>query len=398
MVVMLAFGVIGVGVVVLGGLAIASMTGTTSSAGDDRSRRASMFNGTGPMVAFGGVVLLLVLFGSAAVTLIGVGGGEDANSESSRPAPASAATPTTRRPSSTTTTTATPARAVALDPIEGPDVRMVALARDAFNGETPVVDQLARRSVFRITASNFESNATGLVEQCTLNSCTNAFPVVFDEDGIARIQYLVRDTITAADGTVSSCRADQPPCVLRLRTETDTAFLTTVFGDQAPAPRRVTVISTERGLVDKAPVTVAVERFTPGAKVHATLCAAPDTAGTKRCGPPGPVAPFTIGADGKGSTTLVIRAGHVGSDRATCGPDTPCGIVVREEASVLPAPVVAITFAAGAGARYESTRLAIGGALGATLLALAALLVRRTDWRKPTEADTPDLDDAGFDA
>ena len=28
------------------------------------------------------------------------------------------------------------------------------------------------------------------------------------------------------------------------------------------------------------------------------------------------------------------------------------------------------------------------------LLAIALLLVRRTDWRKPTEADTPELDRA----
>ena len=28
------------------------------------------------------------------------------------------------------------------------------------------------------------------------------------------------------------------------------------------------------------------------------------------------------------------------------------------------------------------------------LLAVALLLIRRTDWRKPTEADTPDLDRA----
>jgi len=34
--------------------------------------------------------------------------------------------------------------------------------------------------------------------------------------------------------------------------------------------------------------------------------------------------------------------------------------------------------------------------LAALLLALAALLVRTTDWRKPTEADAPELDAAAL--
>lgn len=347
------------------------------------------------MVAFGGVAVVIVLLGAAAMTLVGIGGGDDANPES----PAAAPTKRTSSTTGSTTTAASTATTGAVRPLDpaliaDPEVALDALDREAFTTESAIVDRLANRSVLRITARRFTTNATGVIEQCTLNSCANAFPVLFDEAGTARLQYLVRDTIVGADGAVSTCRADEPPCVVRLRTELDTAFLTTVFGDDAPAPRRVTVVSSTRELVDETTVTVTARGFIPGRRVHATLCAAPDTAGTKRCGAPGPVAPFTIGADGTGSTSIVIRGRHVGSDRADCGREAPCGIVVKEEISAVPAPVVLIRFSNGRSARYEATRLAIGLALGGLLLALAFLLIRRTDWRKPTEADTPELDDA----
>ncbi|MDQ1449066.1 MAG: hypothetical protein QOC79_2037 [Actinomycetota bacterium] len=271
---------------------------------------------------------------------------------------------------------------------------MEAIDRNAFGAGSLVVDKLARRSVLRISASGFESSAYGQVEQCTRDVCGNPFPVVFDEVGAARIQYLVRDTIAIVGGAVSTCRANEAPCVVRLRTETDTAFLTTVFGDVASTSRSVTVIPGARALVGDAAVTVVAHGFTPGARVYATMCAAPDTAGTERCGAPSPVAPFTIGADGTGRTVLVIGGGRVGSERAECGRDTPCGIVVLEDASVVPAPVAPVTFAAGPSARYESGRLVMGVTVGAVLLGLALFLTRRTDWRKPTEADTPELDRA----
>ena len=368
----------------------------TASTRRDHPRRSAVLGGIGPLVAFGGVALVIVLLGVAAMTLIGIGGGEDVNAESRHAAPTD---PTSSTTGSTTTTASSTAAPVVVRPldqvqIEGPEVSLDALDRKAFARESVVVDRLARRSVLRITARSFAPNATGLIEQCTLNSCANAFPVLFDEVGMARLQYLVRDNIVAADGAVSTCRADEPPCVVRLRTELDTAFLTTIFRDTAPAPRRVTVVSTARALVDETTVTVMARGFTPGRRVHATLCAAPDTAGTKRCGAPGPVAPFTIGADGTGSTSIVIRGRHVGTDRTACGRDVPCGIVVKEEISAVPAPVVLVRFSDGPSARYEATRLAIGLALGGLLLAIAFLLVRRTDWRKPTEADTPELDDA----
>jgi len=53
---------------------------------------------------------------------------------------------------------------------------------------------------------------------------------------------------------------------------------------------------------------------------------------------------------------------------------------------------VEIAFATGPGAGYDATRTLAGLAAAIALIALATFWVRRTDWRKPSEADTPDLD------
>jgi hypothetical protein len=104
--------------------------------------------------------------------------------------------------------------------------------------------------------------------------------------------------------------------------------------------------------------------------------------------------PFTIGSDGTGHTAFVVREGEVGSDGVRCGRGTRCGIVVQGATAPASSPVVPISFAAGIGAHYSAARVLIGLVVASALLALALLLIRRTDWRKPTEADTPDLDAA----
>jgi hypothetical protein len=158
----------------------------------------------------------------------------------------------------------------------------------------------------------------------------------------------------------------------------------------------VTVSPRAADLVDGTRVQVTAAGFTPGERVQAKLCAAPETHGSERCGAPGPVVAFAIDSLGNGHTTFVVREGRVGSHRVSCGRDAQCGIVVAHQDSSLPAPVVPISFAGGPSARYDLTRslAGLGGAF--VLLALAFFLVRRTDWRKPSEADTPDLDHASF--
>jgi hypothetical protein len=93
---------------------------------------------------------------------------------------------------------------------------------------------------------------------------------------------------------------------------------------------------------------------------------------------------------------LVIRGGRIGSAGASCGRGATCGIVVSDGSSSVPAPVVPIALSAGTAASYDPVRWLSGMAVALALLALAFLLARTTDWRKPSEADTPDLDRAAF--
>ena len=125
------------------------------------------------------------------------------------------------------------------------------------------------------------------------------------------------------------------------------------------------------------------------------LCFAPDAVGA-RCGAPGPVVPLFVGADGSGATKLVIEPGPVGSDRAPCSRGDDCGISVASDDVFARAPVVPITFAAPPGADYDSTRLALGLGLAAVLVAIATVVIRRTDWSAVGEAAAPEIDDAEY--
>jgi hypothetical protein len=67
---------------------------------------------------------------------------------------------------------------------------------------------------------------------------------------------------------------------------------------------------------------------------------------------------------------------------------------VASARSAVPGVVSPIRFAAGASVRYDAQKVVSGVLLAALLLLVAWLLARTTDWRKPTEADTPELDRA----
>jgi len=279
----------------------------------------------------------------------------------------------------------------AADELVTREVAVRAEPSEGFGPPPPVVDRLPARTVLRITATGFEPNAAGVIEQCAASGCTNPFPVSFDATGTARLQYLVSSEPLARADSSWSCRAES--CVVRLDSAGRTAYLTTVFGRAALPARRVQVDGHDRGLVDGAAVLVTVTGFRPGERVQAMLCAAPATYGTTRCGLPGPVAPFTIDADGTGRTSMVIGRGHVGSEGAQCGRETMCAVVVtRAGRGFAPGAVLPFSFRSGPGARYDGARVVAGLLLVALLVALAAVLVRVTDWRKPTEADAPELD------
>jgi hypothetical protein len=266
--------------------------------------------------------------------------------------------------------------------------------RDDFAPFPSVVDRLPRRAVLLVTVTGFGPGATGLIEQCTATGCGNPFPVTFGDDGAARLQYLVGDQVQTGTAVAASCHPDDPPCIVRVSSGGTAAFLTTVFGGPArPAPT-VTIDAPDGEFVDGRAVRVVVAGFVPGEHLRATLCAAPASYGTRRCGAPSAVAPITVDANGRGRTALVIGRGRVGTDGVSCGRETKCGVAVARAGSSVPGPVVVVTFAAGPSATYDSARLLWGLLIAALLLLLACVLVRATDWRKPTEADTPELDRA----
>jgi hypothetical protein len=342
------------------------------------------------MRARGALSLLALGFGALFVVIAGAlvfgvrgGAGSDVTDDT---AADTTTTEGTRRTSGSTVVAP-----VVRGSLEGPAI--VVSAAVPYGTPAPVVDRLSSRSVIDITASGFAPSATGIVQQCGTGGCANAFPVIFDAKGEARFQYLVREDFARAWNSLSTCRAEATPCVVKVTASEQTAHFTTVFRDAAPPARRVTLTPGSGGLVDGAPVRITATGFAPGEWVQAMLCAAPDTFGSTRCGAPGPVAQFTIRSDGTGVTTLVLREGRVGSGGARCGRGAqPCAVVVVDVRGTVPGAIRAFSFATGPGANYDGDRLAIGLVVALVLLALAAFLVRTTDWRKPSEADTPELD------
>ena len=168
----------------------------------------------------------------------------------------------------------------------------------------------------------------------------------------------------------------------------------TIFIDAAPEPGTIRVKS-EGALVVGDTVVVALSGFPSEASLLVTVCAAPATSGS-RCGAPGPEVPVTIGSDGGAEVEVVLDVDEVGSDGVACGRRSACRLVVSSEEVGVRANPVTIPFADGPGADYEASSVVIGVALAAGFLALAAWLVRSTNWDPPREADSSAIDEAEF--
>jgi hypothetical protein len=281
-------------------------------------------------------------------------------------------------------------------PSDGPEVFIAAALPGAYGSPLQTVDRLDERSVLRMTVVGFEPESTGVIEQCSVGGCSNPFPVAFDIDGRARFQYLVRDDFARTFETASSCRVGQPACVVHIRSGDRQAFLNTVFRDPAPRSPAIRIEPNRFDLVDGARLRISVTGFAPGSRLQAMFCVAPHTYRRAGCGAPGPVSSFTIGADGVGRTTLPVREGRVGSGGASCGGSSQCTVVVKHAGTAVPEAFTSVEFSEGPSAQYDVTRSLAGLSIAAILLGLAFLLMRGTDWRKPTEADTPDLDRVTF--
>ncbi|MET0895995.1 MAG: neocarzinostatin apoprotein domain-containing protein [Acidimicrobiia bacterium] len=277
------------------------------------------------------------------------------------------------------------------------EVVVLAPTDDEFS-DVVTVDAIDARVVLRVYAVGFEALVRGEIEQCvsTTNGvarCGNRFPVQFDENGNARFQYLVGDHYLDPGGRRPTCEPGVTSCVLRLTDGATTATVHLVFGDTA-VRTRVTVTPRPDHLEPGQSVVVALTGFVPGERVRVTTCAAPATSGTRACGAPAPVAHVQVGADGTASTRLVVDDTRVGSTYRRCVRGGRCAIVVQGTATPATVPPIEVSFAAGAGASYDREQVALGFAAAFLLLVVAVFLIRRTDWRKPSEAETPEMDAA----
>jgi hypothetical protein len=282
----------------------------------------------------------------------------------------------------------------------GPEVTVEVDDDDAFPKSYDVADQLAAGTVLRVRVAGFDPYAAALVEQCALHvspQCGNAIPVQFDANGVARFQYLVTDDFAGGRPVPGGCRADAAPCTIVVRTIDGgrRGEIQTVFVDAIAPPGRIDVTPSHGLSLDGETVTVEVHGYPPGVTVTAILCAAPSATGP-RCGAPGSTAELVVGSDGSGRTELLVEPGRVGTVRASCSRGDDCGISVASDEVFARAPVVPISFAAPPGADYDPTRLALGLALAALLVAISAWLILRTDWSAVGEAAAPTIDDAEY--
>ena len=368
------------------GLAGAGLLGAGLLSAENRQRRGGALAAlSAPVVLVGGVVLILVLFGGVA----GLRGGDEPDTESSRPSGPSAP-PTTQAVTATTLPTAR-LQNVATD---YPVIFLRAIEEsDGFPLYLPV-GGLPADGIVRVQVSGFGWVERGLVEQCVTElghhtACGPSLTVQFDEDGRADFLFVVR-----GDLAPGGCRAGQPTCLLRVRTDDRFAATQTVLVDPV-VPGQVTV-SPARGLDEGQTVEVAVTGFPAGHRATAVLCAPVVVYDVQRCSPA--LSTFAVDASGSGRTTVTVSPGRVGTDRVLCGPRNDCGVVVLADPGYAAAGPGIVSFSAGLGVAYSAGRVLTGIAIGLVLVGLAVALALRTDWTKPTEAATPEMDRADLRA
>ncbi len=229
----------------------------------------------------------------------------------------------------------------------------------------PVLDELADGDVLRITVDGGQSGAHGQIRQCERTvdgfaSCTNPFPVLFDDEGVAIFQYQL----------VDSGRCSPTATCVVVVTDDDrerTAYAYLVFG--APAQPAPTVSLAPSGPYDpSARVDVTVSGLAPGATAVVSFCAL-------RC-----YERIMVTADDVGLATASVVIG---------GRCSECGIrVVSGQYDTS----IDVTFTPLPSPSRSPGRVVIGLLLAATLLAIAWRTIATHDWRPPSEAATPEFD------
>ena len=366
--------------VVLVAAAAAGLLGVGILSNDRRAERTGLLALlSAPVVLVFGVVVLGVL-------VVGIGGGDTHDDDGGPP---------TTAPASTRASDLPLAR-VETGRLDIPRVKIRPDHDDRFS-PYQLVSGLAPGAVVRVQAEGFHFNDHGHVQQCVVElghqtACAESFPVQF-EDGRADFQFSVRGDIAPG-----GCRAGEATCLVRLTGDSNGArgSVHTVVGDRL-VPGEVRV-DPSRDLADGEALDVSVTGFPPGATGTAVLCAPPEAYDARRCSSASPASTFVVDGRGTGRTTLVVAAGRLGADRALCGPRRPCAVTVLVGPGFVAAPASQVSFTAGPGVDYDAGRLLTGMAIAALLVAAALVVAWRTDWTKPTEAATPELDDADLQA
>lgn len=260
------------------------------------------------------------------------------------------------------------------------------------------VSGLAANAVVRVQADGFGWHDRGSVQQCVVEldrrtACGVESPVQFDGDGRADFQFAIHDDIAPG-----RCRVGQPTCLLRLtggspdrHVSVQTVLLDVVTSSQVR-------VEPSAPLADGQTVDVIVSDFPPHSTATAVLCAPPEVYDARRCGPAASGSTFVTDAAGGGRTTMRVAAGRLGSDGVVCGPRRECGIVVVVGGGYIAAPPTAVRLSVGPGPSYDGGRVVAGVLVAIALIGAATLIARRTDWTKPTEASTPELDNADLRA
>lgn len=365
-------------VVVLIALGGAGLLGIGVLSDDNRRER------TGFLALLSAPLILLVGAVLLAVMVVGIGGMQSGDHE---PAVEPATTVPAPQPSGADTLPA--ARVQQSTPI--PVVVLHAADSNRFLPYHPV-SGLAADAVVRVQVDGFHWHERGSVQQCVVElgrqtACGERFPVQFDGDGRADFQFAVHGDIAPG-----GCRVGQPTCLLRVTGESPgrhVSVQTVLIDVLTPGEVR---LEPAGPLVDGQKVDVIVSGFPPRSTATAVLCAPPEAYDARRCGPPDPASSFAIDGAGSGRTSVTVAAGRLGSEAALCGPRRVCGITVVVDGGFVAAPVTPVRFSLGPGVAYNSGRVAVGLLVAMLLIGAAVVIARGTDWTKPTEAATPELD------
>lgn len=231
---------------------------------------------------------------------------------------------------------------------------------------TEVLADFTDGDVLLITISGGEPGAHEEVRQCTngvhdwFATCLNPFPVVFDDDGIAAFQYqLVDPGNCGANGSCLIAVGDQNGSAM--------TYGYTVFGAGAP-PRPVVELIPAGPYAVGQRVVVEVSSLLPGMPITIWFCG-------DGCAP--------------AVTGIADQVGRHSNEITIAERCDRCVVVV---VAGVGESMTWVTLADGASASYERSRLLAGLAAAAALVLAAFLIVRRVDWRPPSEAATPEFD------